>query len=191
MQHETKDLIQAIEVNNALDAEIDKLTNQAENIINDYWFWTDEANQSLRAAKAQAKKNGDKEGVDKKRFANIGPRIEKSKTTSIVGTGFKPRIVWSVYPNTTVRRKPGTTDKGTKFSQFSTRIKMSNNSEYRLSTLVKYSVGWNTQKVIETEKKLMPIREQIEALHKARVTISKVPKRINRIANKYEEYSHT
>ncbi|MCP3896006.1 MAG: hypothetical protein GY706_15460 [Bacteroides sp.] len=52
------------------------------------------------------------------------------------------------------------------------------------------SAGWDAPKIIETEKKLMPIRERIEALHKARITVNKVPKRINRIANKYEEYSH-
>ena len=178
------------DVMNEIDAEITELTNQADRIISEYWIWADDANQSIRAARAQAKKSGDVEGVFDKKYSNIGPRIEMSKTTSGGGDCVKPRIVWSLYPNTTVRRIPRETAKGIKFSQFATRIKMSNNSEYRLSTLAKHSVGWNAQKIIETEKKLMPLREQIEALHKARVTINKVPKRINRIAKKYEEYSH-
>lgn len=178
------------EVRNGIDSEIAELTEQAERIIADYWVWVSEANQSIRSARAQAKRNGDSEGVLNKKYSNIGPRIEKSKTTSGGGDYVKPRIVWSLYPNTAVRRMPGETARGVKFSQFGTRIKMSNNSEYRLSTLARYSVGWNAQKIIETEKKLMPIREQIEALHKARVAINKVPKRIHRIAKKYEEYSH-
>lgn len=190
MHKENIDTPQESDINRAIDKQIISLTQRANNIITEYWVWTDDANQSLRAAKKQAAKSGDSDDIKRKRYSNIGPRIEKSKTTSGGGTDFKPRIVWSVYPNTPVRRMPGSTDKGTKFSQFSTRIKMTNNSEYRLSTLAKYSVGWNTQKIIETEKKLMPIREKIEALHKARVAINKVPKRINRIAKKYEDFSH-
>lgn len=190
MYAEHEEVTSKNDINLIIDEMIVDLVNQAHHIISEYWIWTDDANQSLKDAKRQAKQIGDDGGVTEKKYSNIGPRVEKSKTTSGGGNEFKPRIVWSVYPNTPIRRIPGSTDKGTKYSQFSKRIKMSNNSEYRLATLANYSAGWNAQKIIETEKKLMPIREQIEALHKARVIIKKVPKRINRITKKYEEFSH-
>lgn len=177
-------------INGIIDEKIEQLVNEASLIISSYWVWTDNANQSIRSAKEQAKKRGDTDDILKRRYSNIGPRIEKSKTTYGSRETNKPRLVWCFYPNEPIRRRAGKSANGVKFTQFATRIKMSNNSEYSVSTLLKYGVGWNAQKIIETEKKLMPIREQIEALHKARVTISKVPKRINRIAKKYEEYNH-
>jgi hypothetical protein len=162
---------------------------QAEEIIAEYWVWVDKSNKALRAAKSQAHSVGDTVGISSKKMAYTGPRIEKMQSGTGASKQIKPRIIWCFYPFNNIRRKSGAPKKNTsvKFSQMGERIKMTSNKEYSHSSLVRRSVGWDAAKIITTEKKLMPIRERLEALSNARVVLSKVDKRINRINQRYAE----
>ena len=132
-----------VQTNKTIDEQIEVLVQQADSIITDYWVWIDNANQSLKQARHQAAKNGDKDGVIKKRYSNIGPRIEKVTAGTSGEQYVRRKINWVVFPNDAIRRVPGKTKSGVKFAQFSKRVKPGSNGEYKLSTLARISSGWD------------------------------------------------
>lgn len=171
----------------AIDASIEKCVEEADQIIGDYWIWVQKGNQAISEARAQAKKNGQDQN-EPKGYAYTGPRIEIVQS----GTGQqkKPKhtIIWSYYKREGIRTKSGESN-NVRFSQMGKRIKMTANKEYNFSTLIKFSVGWDAKRMLETEKRLMPIREKLESLHKAKVELRKLNRRVNRILNKHTEES--
>ncbi|MFT5715849.1 MAG: hypothetical protein ACI9T7_000022 [Oleiphilaceae bacterium] len=186
-----KDVVMAgalTEIHNATE----QCLEQAEEIIAEYWMWVAKSNKALKQAKSQAHSSGDTTGVKAKKMAYTGPRIEKMQSGSGSNKRVKPRIIWCFYPYSDMRLKSGTpkANSAVKFSQMGQRIKMTSNKEYSQSSLVRRSVGWDASKMLKTEMKLMPIRERLEALNKARVELSKVDKRINRITKLYVEQTY-
>lgn len=154
----------------SIDGAIEHYKREAEMIVAAYWQWVEESNKQLRASKAIGENL-------KKRTAYMGPRVEyrpSGKYTKLVPN-------WVSYPYSEKRMN---SPKNFKNGE---RIKLGVNKEYVLSKLLKTSVGWDGKKIIETEKLLMPIREQLEALHEAKVSLERRDTRIQRIANKYEE----
>jgi hypothetical protein len=52
---------------------------------------------------------------------------------------------------------------------------------------LRYASGRDDKKILDTENELMVIRERLEMFHEIIVLIDRKVRRINRIANKYEE----
>ncbi|MBE1299711.1 MAG: hypothetical protein GJ680_07375 [Alteromonadaceae bacterium] len=181
-----------------LQKNIELLVAQATNIISGDWDWMHEENHNmarlnkqLLQEKQEAANLKDHHRVAllekrlrESRRTNIGPRLEKIRTTNGDGsTDEKYRPIWQAYPYSPKRTNSiaGKT--------IGVRIKMTNNHEYRLSTLGTASASWDYPKIIETEKLLMPIREKLSALHKAKVELRKCKRRVVRITKKYQQES--
>jgi len=158
----------------AINAKIESLKKEAEQIVGSYWAYVEESNEVLFAEKKRGERI-------KEKPINVGPRLERSPSGQY--TKFKP--VWTQY--VLKRRKTGKPLPSDKYGE---RIHPKANKEYSLSTLVRRGVGRDASKIIEAEKKLMVIRESLEVHHEMIVALNRRIKRVNRINNVYNEVTN-
>jgi hypothetical protein len=149
---------------------IEMLCNEAKQIIGDYWVYVQESNDTLKADKKVGERVKDK-------MISFGPRLEKMSSGKY--TKYNPN--WVHYPYSAKRAK------SKKAAQYGERIKTTANGEYKLSTLLRYSVGRDSTKIVDTEKRLMVIREKLEMFHIVIVSSDRRDKRISRITGVYNE----
>ena len=158
------------ELRQFLAARIEKLKSDAESLVAQYWVWVQENNSGLKADQQNGLRL-------RERQVNFGPRLE----SRLSGRYVKHVPTWTLY------RYSGMRTRSAKSAKYGERIKMNVNKEYTLSSLLKYSTVSDRRKIIETETKLMAIREQLEMYHEMIVSMDRRAKRIERILNKHKE----
>ncbi len=163
-----------------LDAHIDELVSFADSIVSKYWLWVQTTNKAIKAAGLRGESLDGKPLKDKRqKLISFGPRVERRPSGQF--TKYIPN--WVHYPYDPRRSK------GLKFACRGTRINPDKNNEYPIERLLRYSVGVDAHKIIETEKELALLREMIQALHENKVTLVRRIKRIKRIlAKNHEDY---
>ena len=158
------------ELRDAALEKIEELRLQAEQIVGEYWAFVEESNTALK----RDKKIGERL---KEKAISFGPRLEKMPSGKY--TKYVPN--WVHYPYNERRAK------SQKSARLGERVKLGPNKEYNLRTLLRYATGRDDAKILDTERELMVIRERLEMFHEIIVLIDRKTRRINRIANKYQE----
>lgn len=163
-------LIDTVAIREIIEKRKQSLIREAEQIVGAYWSWVEESNEGLR----QDKKVGER--LDE-RLINVGPRLEKRPSGKY--TKYIPN--WVYYPYNPRRSS------SPKAARLGVRIKPTSNNEFKLSTLLKYTSVADREKIVATEKQILPIREQLEMYHKIIVDIDRREKRLTRITEANRE----
>lgn len=142
----------------------------AQAIVDQYWIKFDSANRTVI--------NNKKAGQDPKRkTAVLAPVLERGKST---GRRIN-RLVWQVFGTKGYQRANRGAGKRVAYGRGDYEY------TYNPNTLLKHSVGWDAQSIIEAEAKLEPIRLTLKNYQRLLVSMAAKYRRIDRLTLKREK----